>query len=101
MSRSYPIRRRSARGTIQNRGGRCPRLDAELPEDPLEMLGHRARACPEDDADLAVGLAFRDPRQDLRLARAQPECRERLGGDRATPLADEQGALSPFGQPDL
>src|SRR5262249_35609414 len=55
-----------------HRGG-GPRLDAELPIDPFEMVIHGARGKTEDDGDFAVALPLGYPLEHLRLARRQPE----------------------------
>jgi len=66
------------------------------------VLRHRARPRAQDDADLAIGLALRDPGQDLRLARAQAERGEAARRQRAAALAQEERAVIAFHDwPDL
>src|SRR5262249_421579 len=56
---------------------RRARLDAQLREDPLEMLAHRARARAKDGADVLVRLPFADPVEDLGLTLGQAQLLER------------------------
>jgi hypothetical protein len=55
------------RGEQERRGG--PVLDAKLAQDPFDVLFDGARLRVEDEADLEVGLAARQPERDLKLAR--------------------------------
>src|SRR5207302_9299387 len=74
------------------RGG--ARLDAELPEDVLQMLGHRRRARAEDLRHVRVRLSLRHPYEDLRLAPRKPEGQERLWLETLRPLLEEEDVLA-------
>src|SRR2546426_790340 len=55
----------------------CAILDAELPEDVLEVLFHGPITQTEDRRDGVIGFALRDPRQDFALAVREAERLER------------------------
>src|SRR5262245_18170009 len=66
--------RRRNPGRLERPGGRRgPRLDAELAEDPLEVLRDGRRTNSEDPRGIVVRFSPRDPGQDLRFAPGQPE----------------------------
>ena len=55
----------------RHRDGLCPRLDAQLREDVLDVCRHRLRADDERSRDLTLRSPFGQEREDLALARAE------------------------------
>ena len=66
-------RMRRRRNAVRDRGRLEPVRRAELAQDVRDVDAGRLDADDERRGDLAVGVAAGDERQDLRLARCQPE----------------------------
>jgi len=65
---------------LQGGSGRCcPGFDPQLGKDSLGMLGNGARACPEDNGNLAVAFALNNPPKDLiRSSAAEKRCKSQV-----------------------
>lgn len=58
-------------GSVGRGGGTGAAADVQAAEDFLQVVLHGEEAARQNDADLLVGLAFRDPVQHLRLTRGE------------------------------